>query len=162
MDVLAARLPFPTDGLHLTVLCDEPHVLVVPLDHRLAGRESVTVEDLAGEPMPGLRGSDPAWNAFWRLEPRADGLPLPDGPYVDEAEDKFELVAAGQTVPVSAAAPGFVPRPDLATVPLEGVEPSHVALATREDDRSRLVTAFRRAARTHLPGGPVARAQTRR
>ncbi|WP_328477937.1 MULTISPECIES: LysR substrate-binding domain-containing protein [unclassified Streptomyces] len=121
MDVLAARMPCPTDGLHVTVLYDEPRVLVVPLDHRLAGRESVTVEDLAGEPMPRMRGSDPAWNAFWRLEPRADGLPVPDGPYVDEAEDKFELAAAGQTVPVSAAAPGFVLRPDLAMVALEGV-----------------------------------------
>ncbi|WP_329222519.1 LysR family transcriptional regulator [Streptomyces sp. NBC_01485] len=152
VDVMVARLPFPTDGLHVTVLYDEPRVLVVPLDHRLAGKESVTVDDLAGEPMPRVRGSDPARSAFWRLEPRPDGLPVPDGPYVDEVEDKFELVAAGQTVAVSAAAPGFVLRPDLTGVPLDGVEPSHVVLATRAEDRGRLVTAFRKIARTHLTG----------
>ncbi|MER5195572.1 LysR substrate-binding domain-containing protein [Streptomyces sp. NPDC002755] len=162
VDALVARLPFPTDGLHVTVLYDEPRVLVVPLDHRLAGKESVTVDDLAGEPMPRVRDSDPAWSRFWRLEPRPDGLPVPDGPYVDEVEDKFELVAAGQTVLVSAAAPGFALRPDLTGVPLVGVEPSHVVLATRADDRGRLVTAFRKAARTHLTGGVAPREQAGR
>jgi hypothetical protein len=41
-------------------------------------------------------------------------------------------------------------RPDLTTIPLHGVEPSHVVLATRGDDRSRLVAAFRKIAHTHL------------
>ncbi|MER6957477.1 LysR family transcriptional regulator [Streptomyces sp. NPDC000618] len=162
VDAVVTRLPFPTDGLRVSVLYDEARVLVVPLDHRLAGKESVTVDDLAGEPMPRVRGSDPAWAAFWRLEPRPDGLPVPDGPYVDEVEDKFELVAAGQTVAVSAAAPGFVLRPDLTSVPLDGVAPSQVVLATRADDRSRLVTAFRKVARTHLTGTVPPPAQQQR
>ncbi|MGW0945509.1 LysR family transcriptional regulator [Streptomyces sp. NPDC002623] len=162
VDAVVTRLPFPTDGLRVSVLYDEARVLVVPLDHRLAGKESVTVDDLAGEPMPRMRGSDPAWAAFWRLEPRPDGLPVPDGPYVDEVEDKFELVAAGQTVAVSAAAPGFVLRPDLTSVPLAGVAPSQVVLATRADDRSRLVTAFRKVARTHLTGTAPPPAQQQR
>jgi hypothetical protein len=46
--------------------------------------------------------------------------------------------------------PGGTPagslRPDLTTIPLHGVEPSHVVLATRADDRSRLVAAFRKSA----------------
>jgi hypothetical protein len=37
------------------------------------------------------------------------------------------------------------------TIPLEGVEPSHVVLATRAGDRNRLLDAFRRCADTHLP-----------
>ena len=41
-------------------------------------------------------------------------------------------------------------RPDLTTIPLHGVEPSHVVLATRADDRSRLVTDFRKYAHAHL------------
>jgi len=43
-------------------------------------------------------------------------------------------------------------RPDLTTVPLEGVEPSHVVLATRAGDHSRLVAAFRKCAEAHLTG----------
>ena len=37
-------------------------------------------------------------------------------------------------------------RPDLTTIPLHGVEPSHVILATRAADRSRLLAAFRKSA----------------
>lgn len=43
-------------------------------------------------------------------------------------------------------------RPDLTTVPLDGVEPSHVVLATRAGDNNRLLAAFRKAAETHLTG----------
>jgi hypothetical protein len=44
------------------------------------------------------------------------------------------------------------PRPDLTTIPLHGVEPSHVVLATRAGDRGRLVGAFRKCAQAHLTG----------
>ena len=43
-------------------------------------------------------------------------------------------------------------RPDLISVPLDGVDPSHVVLATRADDRSRLVATFRKYAKSHLTG----------
>jgi DNA-binding transcriptional LysR family regulator len=52
VDVAVARLPFPTDQLHVTVLYSEPRALLVPLDHRLAGKESVTLDDIADEPLP--------------------------------------------------------------------------------------------------------------
>ena len=150
VDAVVTRLPFPTDQLHVTVLYDEPRVLVVPLDHRLAGKESVTLDDIADEPLPRMRESDPVWNAYWRIDPRPDGRPAPDGPIVDAVEDKFELIAAGQAVAISAGLRSNALRPDLTTVPLDGVEPSHVVLATRADDRSRLVAAFRRYAQAHL------------
>ena len=151
VDAAVARLPFPTDRLHVTVLYDEPRVLLVSRDHRLAGRQSVTFDDIAGEPVP--REPDPTWSAFWRVDPRPDGKPAPDGPLVDALEDKLELIASGQAVAVvSAGLRGDSLRPDLTTVALEGVEPSHVVLATRRGDRSRLVAAFRAAAQCHLAG----------
>jgi DNA-binding transcriptional LysR family regulator len=150
VDAAVTRLPIRTDGLHVTILYDEPRLLLVPLDHRLAGKESVTLDDIAGEPIP--RFSDPAWNAYWRIDPRPDGSPAPDGPLVNAIEDKNELVAAGQAV---AIIPGGLPvdsiRPDLTTIPLDGVDPSHVVLATRAGDRSRLVAAFRKSAHDCLP-----------
>ena len=151
VDAAVARLPFPTNRLHVTVLYDEPRVLLVSRDHRLAGRQSVTFDDIAGEPIP--REPDPTWSAFWRVDPRPDGKPAPDGPLVDALEDKSELIASGQAVAiVSAGLRGDSLRPDLTTVALEGVEPSHVVLATRRGDRSRLVVAFRAAAQCHLAG----------
>ena len=150
VDVAVARLPFPTDELHVTVLYDEPRALLVPGDHRLVGKESVTLDDIADEPL--LRALDPVWNAFWCVDPRPDGSPAPDGPLlVGNIEDKFELIAGGQAVaivPFGAGRHGL--RSDLALIPMEGLEPSHVVLATRAGDRSRLVAAFRRYAEAHL------------
>jgi DNA-binding transcriptional LysR family regulator len=150
VDALVTRLPFPTDQLHVTVLYDEPRVLVVPRTHRLAGKESITLDDIADEPMPRVRNSDPAWSAYWRVDPRPDGRRAPDGPFIDALEDKFEVIAAGQAVAITAGAHGVALRPDLTTIPLEGVEPSHVVVATRADDRSRLVAAFRKLAGAHI------------
>ena len=120
VDAVVTRLPIRTDGLHVTVLYDEPRVLLVPLDHRLAGKESVSIDDIAGEPIPRL--PDPAWNAYWRIDPRPDGSPAPDGPLVEAIEDKNELIAAGQAVAVIPAGIAVgSPRPDLTTIPLDGV-----------------------------------------
>ncbi|KUL59312.1 LysR family transcriptional regulator [Streptomyces violaceusniger] len=154
VDAAVTRLPFPTGDLQVTVLYDEPRVLVVPFDHPLAGKESVTVADIADEPL--IRGADPVWNAFWRIDPRPDGSRAPDGPLAEGVEDKLELIASGQAVTIAPGAYGQGLRPDLATVPLHGVEPSHVVLATRADDNSRLVAAFRKYARAHLTGPPSA------
>jgi DNA-binding transcriptional LysR family regulator len=151
-DVVVTRLPIETTGLHVTILYDEPRAVLLPVDHRLAGKESVTLDDIAGEPIP--RMPDPAWNAFWSIDPRPDGSRAPAGPRVGALEDKIELIAAGEAVAIiPAGVKSEHMRPDLTTVPLHGVEPCHVVLATRADDRSRLVAAFRKYARAQLLGG---------
>jgi hypothetical protein len=62
-------------------------------------------------------------------------------------------VAAGQAVAIiPAGVKTASPRPNLTTIPLHGVEPSHVVLATRADDRSRLVAAFCKSAQALLTG----------
>jgi DNA-binding transcriptional LysR family regulator len=148
VDAVVARLPFSTDELHVTILYEEPRVLLVPVGHPLAGRPSVTVDDIADEPIPKLR-DNPAWNAFWRIDPRPDGRRAPDGPLFDTLDNGLELVAAGQAVAVTTASHECL-RPDITAVPLEGVEPSHVVVASRAGDRSRLVAAFRKLAAVHL------------
>src|ERR1700761_3038733 len=114
VDAVVAVLPFSTDQLHVTILYDEPRVLLVAVDHRLAGRQSVTIDDIADEPIPKLRDCDPAWNAFWRIDPRPDGRGAPDGPLFETLEDGLELIAAGQAVAITT---GFHERlrPDITT-----------------------------------------------
>jgi DNA-binding transcriptional LysR family regulator len=149
VDAVVAPLPFSTDQLDVTILYDEPRVVLVPADHRLAGRQSVTMDDIADEPIPKKRDCDPAWNAFWRIDPRPDGRQEPDGPLFETLEDGLELIAAGQAVAISTQFHERL-RPDITTVPLEGVGPDHVVLASRAGDRSRLVAAFRKLASAHL------------
>lgn len=151
VDAVVTRLPLDDTDLHLTPLYDEPRVLLVGEDHPLAGRTSVSVHELGTDPMP--RVEDQAWNAFWRIDPRPDGSPAPDGPLVRVLEDKLELVAAGEAIAVVAAGEhdGTL-RPDLVVVPLRDAEPSQVVLATRADEARPLVVAFRAVARAVLTG----------
>ncbi|WP_031465260.1 LysR family transcriptional regulator [Sciscionella sediminilitoris] len=153
VDAAVTRLPFPTSGLDVTVLYDEPRALMVPREHRFAGKESVTLADIADEPMLRLRNASQEWQAFWRAEPRPDGRPVPDGPSIDAIEDKFEHIAAGEAVAIVPADLGFAGlRPDVTAVLIEDIEPSHVVLATRSGDGNRLLPALEKCVRAHLTG----------
>lgn len=154
VDALVARtpLPIPSDDLSVTVLYEEPRALLVPASHRLAGRESVGQDDFADEPLVACAGMAAVWSGFWRLEPRPDGSPAPLGPLlVDTFEDKLEVVADGRALAVVPAHDRRCAlRDDLATVPVEGIEPCEVVVATRVDDRSPLVAHFRESASRYL------------
>lgn len=153
VDALVARAPFPfsADRLCVTVLYDEPRVLVVPASHRLAGRQSVTLDDFIEEPLVRYPGPATPWSAFWRLEPRPNGRPAPNGPLVESLEDKLEHVADGQAVAILPAGDRLSTlRQDLAIVPIEGIDPCQVVVATRANERDHLLIDFRESARTHL------------
>jgi DNA-binding transcriptional LysR family regulator len=139
VDAAVARLPFPADGLSVTDLYEQPRVLVIPVTHRLAGKESVTLADFADEPL--VRYPDPGSDAFWRIDPRPDGKPAPDGPAAATIEDKLELVAAGDAL--TLAPPGMSPREDLTYVPVSDIEPCRVVLATRSGEQSPLLDDLR-------------------
>ncbi|MFF1924692.1 LysR family transcriptional regulator [Streptomyces sp. NPDC058221] len=157
VDVVVAREPFPTDRLRTTPLYEEPRVLLMPASHRLAGRGSVTVDDFADEPL--VSYPDTAYDAFWRISPRPDGRPAPVGPLVEAHADKLESVAGGEALALAPASGGNgVPRHDLTAVPVSGIEPCRVVLATRAREHNRLVTAFVEVARSHLPGDDALRA----
>ncbi|WP_405164961.1 LysR substrate-binding domain-containing protein [Nocardia sp. NBC_01499] len=149
VDAVVARAPFSGDRLHVTHLYDEPRVLVVARDHRLAGRPFADLADIADEPLQWVPGLDPACNAFWRLEPRPDGRPVPVGPAMNTLDDTWEFVASGDTLAVATRSHVNTTRTDLTLIPLRGVAPSRVVLATRTED-SGLVAAFRECAREHL------------
>ncbi|MDX3849405.1 LysR family transcriptional regulator [Streptomyces sp. AK02-01A] len=142
VDVVAARLVFAGDGLEITPLYEEPRVLLVPLGHRLAGKESVTLDDIADETLPRFAGID------------GGGANPPGhtrlGALVETLEDKLELVAGDDVVSLAPAGFAANLRPDIVSVPVSDALPVRVVLATRSGERHPLLAAFRRAAATHL------------
>jgi DNA-binding transcriptional LysR family regulator len=147
VDAVIAREPFPASQLRVTILYSEPRVLLVPRTHRLADKESLTLGDFADEPL--VRYADAAYDAFWRIDPRPDGRPAPDGPLVESHADKLESIADGRALALAPAGGGNTTlRNDLTTIPVEGIEPCKLVIATRAGERSRLVTAFRESARS--------------
>jgi DNA-binding transcriptional LysR family regulator len=154
VDVLVTRTPlsFSADGLTVTVLYDDPRVLLVSSAHRLAGKESVTADDIAAEPLVGCAGMGGDWTSFWRLEPRPDGQPAPLGPTLaDSYEDKLEAIAEGSAIAVVPATdPRVTTRQDLVVVPLQEVAPSQVVVVTRTNEVDTLITQFLRSAKELL------------
>ncbi|QWF82350.1 LysR family transcriptional regulator [Amycolatopsis sp. CA-230715] len=143
VDALVARLPlpFPTDRLHLTVLYEEPRVLVVPTSHRLAGKESVAFDEVADEEFVPCTSSPTMWSG-----------PAEVG-FDDSFEDKLEFVAEGRALAVLPAGDGrSALRPDLTAIPLEGVDPCEVVVLTRLGDPNPLATAFHDVAAAYLTG----------
>ncbi|MFE7077323.1 LysR family transcriptional regulator [Streptomyces sp. NPDC057620] len=154
VDALVARtpLPIPSDGLEVTVLYDEPRALLVPASHRLAGKESVTPGDFTEEPLVACGGMAALWTQFWRLDPRPDGSPAPLGPIpADTFEDKLEVVADGRAIALLPADDRRCTlRNDVVTIPVEGIEPCQVVVATRLADTTALVDHFRESAKNLL------------
>jgi DNA-binding transcriptional LysR family regulator len=133
-------------GLTVTVLFDEPRVVVVPADHRLAGKPEVHLADLAGESLLQPADAVPEWLAL-----TGDTAPL-HTPVALAVEEKLEHVAAGRGIvvlPLSTAA--FYQRQDVASVLVADIGPSRVALAWDATRRSRLIHEFAGCAAAHLP-----------
>ncbi|MYW05291.1 LysR family transcriptional regulator [Streptomyces sp. SID3343] len=104
--------------------------VAVAMGHRLAERETVTMADLADEPvvMPDIFISEDA-RSLWLAEPRPDGRPAVRGPIVERVEECLLAVARGRGVwlaPQPLAR--WAPVPSVRWVPIEDAEPSPLAV----------------------------------
>jgi len=137
VDVAYLRPPVAGDGLALAPLYSEPRVAVLPADHRLAGKSSVTVADLAAELLMPAPGISPPLDA-----PRSQ-----PGVTVRTVEEKLEHVAAGVGVLfVAVSMARYYQRDDIVSVPLADAPPDQVLLAWAAGHASPLVDAFIHAA----------------
>ncbi|MEY9861665.1 DNA-binding transcriptional LysR family regulator [Catenulispora sp. GAS73] len=146
VDALVTRLPLPMapDRLRITALYDEPRMAVLPSTHRLAGKDSITLDDLADEELVACAYTPTIWGT---PRPGPPGSAIPEGPGAEDGfEDKLELVAGGHSVAVLPAGEHRrASRPGLVTVPLDGIDPCRVVAATRAEDDAPLADAFHRA-----------------
>lgn len=139
-DVSYVRLPVDQRGLRLCPLFSEPRVVVLPRDHRLAGKESVDLAELVEERLLQDPDAVPEWRDLPNRPTDPDPRPRPD---LHSVEEKLEHVAAyaGMAIlPLSTAT--FYTRPDVIHVPVSDLGHNQVRLAWAEDNHSPLVREF--------------------
>jgi DNA-binding transcriptional LysR family regulator len=127
VDIAWIRIPIAGTDLVITPLFDDPEVVALPAAHRLTGSDSVSLADLADEPV--LRYDTAAEHETGRPAARRG---------IRTMEEKLEAVALGHglaLVPATAAA--YYQRPDIAYRPVTGAPPYQVALATTADTAQR-------------------------
>ncbi|MEV4312607.1 LysR substrate-binding domain-containing protein [Actinocrispum sp. NPDC049592] len=140
VDVSHVRLPIDQRGLQVRPLLTEPRVVVLPAGHRLAGKDTVRIADLAAEHLLQDPDAVPEWRDI-AVELR-DGSREPV-PYIANVEEKLERVAAGHGVvilPLSTAT--FYTRPDITQAAVEDIAPNQVCLAWDATRRSPLIAEY--------------------
>ena len=142
IDVSFVRLPIEQRGLALRPLFTEPRVVVVPVEHRLAGKETVSITDLADEHLLQPADAVPEWRDI-ATELRSRGGAAGPVRVTHTVEEKLELVATGRGVvvlPESTAT--FYRRPDVTSAPIDDIGPNQVALAWEAGRRDALIDEF--------------------
>ncbi len=142
VDVALVRLPIDTIALRVQTLYTERRGALLPADHRLAGKDHISLSDVADEPVIRHRHGG-IWDDYWIVSPRPDGTTPNTGATVVTIPEKLEIVASGTAitfVPESAAT--AYQRHDVTWVQIDDIEPSIVAVAWPTRRKPRLVADF--------------------
>ncbi len=122
---------------------DEVHrVAVFPRQHRLADRDSITMAEIADEPIIDA-GSN---RAYWLVDPRPDGRsPHVVGPPAQTADEMLTFVAAHQGMVITSSSVAATNQSEeLAFVPIVDLDPATIYLAARTvDGRAGVETLLR-------------------
>jgi DNA-binding transcriptional LysR family regulator len=123
-------VPLGDGRLRYAEVRTDRRMVALPDGHPLADRPSVTLLDLADEPVivPEVVVSDDVLR-HWLAEPRPDGRPALRGPAAQRIEDRLMLVARGRGVwlapePLSR----YFPTRRVRWVPVDDAAPSPLAL----------------------------------
>jgi len=147
-DVAFVRPPILLqDWLSVETLFVEPRVLVMSADNHLAVRERVSVEDVVGEPFVGRRSPE-YWRDFWLAVDSRGPYTVRLGAEAGSVDECFEAILANRGMAFTqASTQRFYDRPGLAFVPVDGLAPSPLAIAWRNDMDARPVHQFVETAR---------------
>jgi DNA-binding transcriptional LysR family regulator len=134
IDLLVAQLPRIDIEPAWTVigLDERPRVVAVRHDHRLAASASVSLDDLAEEPVVDA-ASD---RDYWLAVPRPDGsVPVVVGPPARNAEEMLAQVVAGRGLAfTSSSVAENSGSSGVAFVPVRDLSPVVVALVHRSEE----------------------------
>ncbi|MFI6978559.1 LysR family transcriptional regulator [Embleya sp. NPDC050154] len=126
VDLVIVTLPHQEPGMvNGPVLFSEHRMLAVPSTHALAGRDTVSMEDLAAVKL--LRAGRTAPD-YWRAErtpPRTpSGVPIEAGPRFETLQEALALIGAGEgAFVVGAQVTRYYARADVAYIPFRDAPP---------------------------------------
>ena len=139
-DVSFVRLPIDQQGLTIQQLHTEARVAALPADHRLAGKGTISIADLADEHLLQDPNAVPEWRDIATELRTRTRRPAP---FFHSVEEKLEHVAAGHGVcvlPLSVAM--FYSRVDITHVAITDIAPNQICLAWDSTRRSRVIHEF--------------------
>lgn len=140
LDVSYVRLPIDHRGLELRPLFREPRVAVVPAGHRLAGKESIVIADLAPERLLQDPDAVPEWRDLPERTGDEEAGPRPSFATVEEKLEHVATSGGVLVLPLSTAT--YYLHTDVAHVPIDDVGPNEVCLAWSAGRRSPLLSEF--------------------
>ncbi|MFJ9824892.1 LysR family transcriptional regulator [Streptomyces sp. NPDC101160] len=149
-DVQLTDFPVREDDLTRgPTLLVEDRVLAVAAGHPLAGRNGVTLEDLAGMPLLTIAGDIPEYWREHRLPTRTpSGRPIGQGPSVTNFQEALTLVGGGKGALLTGAHIAlYYGRPGISYVPVEGDTPLGYGLMWRSGGGTRAIELFGRMTR---------------
>lgn len=136
VEVALTRAPFEDAGISSLVLRTDPVGAVLRTDDPLARLDAVRLSDLDDRRWFQLPdGTDPVWRAYWNGGELRSG-----GPVVRTAHECLQAVLWSGTVGLMPL--GHTLPEGLTAVPLLDMPPSHLVVAWKEADTSRLVRSF--------------------
>lgn len=142
-DAALLRLPVPdTAPLRVQPLFSEPRTVAMATAHPLATRKSLTMTDLLDEPVVAPRGPV-AWRDWWiAAEHRGDRSAV-IGAVVGTPDEWLQAIANGAGISIAfASAARYYQPPNVTYRPIDGLPPSTVAVAHRNDTRNPAVDDF--------------------
>ena len=159
VDAAFMRLPVSSQELTIEPLTSEPRVALLPAWHPLVDRDSIAIGDLLDEHWLQMPGRDPLWRDFWLATAHRDGITPLLGPEVHTVEEQLTATVTGGYVSLAPESVStFYQRPGIRYVPVDGIEPSDVAIAWRRGDERASVREFVSSVRERaaaLTGGRV-------
>ena len=125
-DALIVHLPCEEQGIDCQVLHREARVAVLHVDHRLAGRAEISINDISSELI-----LDSNFNRdYWLVRPRPDATePEVVSPAASSAEQLIDLVALKQGIAITAlTVADLYERPETVFVPITDIPDVELAL----------------------------------
>lgn len=117
------------------VVAEEPIMLAVNSQHRLAGRRQASFAEVSNEPLVALPGSAKELRSFWLAEHARHGSPAPIACEAATADEALENVAAGTgSVFISAGNSVLYAREGVHFLEVPDLPPARLAFLWRADD----------------------------